>query len=104
MKQKKKPCQEFVYSELIGALQFLANVTRFDIAFSVNMLSRYLQDPGPAHWNAAKRVLRYLKETINEGISYKNITSQRESFAFVIQMQILQEMWINVILHLDILL
>ena len=42
------------FSELIGSLQFLANVTRFDIAFSVNMLSRYLQDPGSGHWNAAK--------------------------------------------------
>lgn len=64
------------YSELIGSLQFLANVTRFDIAFSVNMLSRYLQDPGPGHWNAAKRVLRYLKETRNEGISYNHVITQ----------------------------
>lgn len=45
------------YRELIGSLQFLANVTRPDIAFSVNMLSRYLSDPGVEHWNAAKRVL-----------------------------------------------
>jgi hypothetical protein len=65
------------FSELIGSLQFLANVTRFDIAFSVNLLSRYLQNPGPEHWNAAKRVLRYLKETRNEGISYSNMVAKR---------------------------
>jgi len=37
------------------------------------MLSRYLQDPGPEHWKAAKRILRYLKKTYDEEISYDNM-------------------------------
>lgn len=64
------------------SLQFLANVTRFDIAFSVNLLSRYLQDPGPEHWKAAKRVLKYLKETSNEGSSYNGTTSKLMCICF----------------------
>lgn len=58
------------YAELIGSLQFAANVTRFDIAFAVNVLSRFMQHPGAEHWRAAKRILQYLKETITEGIIY----------------------------------
>jgi len=61
-------------SELIGLLQFLANVTRLDIAFSVNALSRYLQDPGSGHWNAAKRVLSYFKEHIIKKLEIKGFT------------------------------
>lgn len=34
------------------------------------MLSRYNNNPGKAHWAAAKRVLRYLMATINMKISY----------------------------------
>lgn len=79
---KRMSMSQVPYSELIGSLQFLANVTRFDIAFSVNMLSRYLQDHGPGHWNAAKRVLRYLKETSNEGISYNNIIPKQECICY----------------------
>lgn len=58
------------YSALIGSLQFAANVTRLDIAFGVNLLSRYLKNPGHEHWQAAKRILKYLKATVNEGIIY----------------------------------
>lgn len=35
--------------------------TRVDIAFSVPTLSRYLTNPTPAHIQAAKRNLRYLR-------------------------------------------
>lgn len=58
------------YRQLIGALQFCVQVSRPDICFVVSVLSRYNQNPGKAHWIAAKRVLRYLKGTINKKITY----------------------------------
>jgi hypothetical protein len=51
------------YRELVGALQWLALATRPDIAYTASSLARFGRDPGPAHWDAAKRVLRYLKGT-----------------------------------------
>ncbi|KAL6421192.1 hypothetical protein ACFW04_013745 [Cataglyphis niger] len=72
------------YSKLIGSLQFLANVTRFAIALSVNMLNKYLQHPGIGHWNAAKRALRYLKKTSNDGISYKIITQDNNTRLYLL--------------------
>lgn len=58
------------YKELIGALLHLANTTRPDIAFITGYLSRFMQDPRRVHWNAAKYVLRYLKETKELGITF----------------------------------
>jgi hypothetical protein len=42
--------------------------TRPNITFAVGMLSRFLNCPKGTHWNAAKRVLRYIKGTSQFGI------------------------------------
>ena len=49
------------YRELVGALAWLALGTRPDIAFVMGSLARFGHSPGRVHWDAAKRVLRYLK-------------------------------------------
>ena len=41
-----------------------------DMAFSVHLLSRFLSNPGFAHWQAAKHVLRYLRGTADVGITF----------------------------------
>ena len=51
------------YRELIGSLMYLSIGTRPDIVFAVNHLCRFLDCFGRAHWEAAKRVIRYLKGT-----------------------------------------
>ena len=51
------------YRELIGSLMYLAVGTRPDIVFAVNQLCRFLDLYGKGHWEAAKRVVRYLKGT-----------------------------------------
>ena len=48
------------YRRLIGRLIYLA-VTRPDLAYSVHLLAQFMQKPKLAHWNAALRVVRYLK-------------------------------------------
>ena len=49
-------------------------MTRLDISFSVNKLSQFLQSPNVNHWNACKRVLRYLKGTNTYSLLFKPIT------------------------------
>lgn len=51
------------YRELIGKVMYLMTSTRPDIAHCVGVLSRYLNNPGQAHWTAAKHLLAYLKNT-----------------------------------------
>ena len=48
------------YLSAIGALMYLANYTRPDIAFSINLLARYNSTPTKRHWNGIKHILRYL--------------------------------------------
>uniref|UniRef100_A0A2N9I099 Reverse transcriptase Ty1/copia-type domain-containing protein n=1 Tax=Fagus sylvatica TaxID=28930 RepID=A0A2N9I099_FAGSY len=63
---------EVPYLSAIGALMYLANCTRPDIAFSVNLLARYSSAPTLRHWNGVKHVLRYLRGTTDMGLFYPN--------------------------------
>jgi len=58
-----------LYRQIIGSLMYLTK-TRPDIGFVVNTLSQFLVEPRRVHLVAAKHVMRYLKGTIDYGISY----------------------------------
>jgi hypothetical protein len=49
--------QEYTYLSVIGALMYLANNTRPDIAFVVNCLARHNAAPTMRHWNVCKNIL-----------------------------------------------
>jgi len=57
------------YKSLIGSLRYLTT-TRPDIVYGVSLLSRYMERPIESHWQAAKRILRYVKGTLNFGLYY----------------------------------
>ena len=59
-----------LYASLVGSLMFLAIATRPDISATVRKLTTFISRPGQVHWNAAKRVLRYLKGAKTLGITY----------------------------------
>ena len=56
-----------IYRRLVGRLIYLA-VTRPDLAYSVHILSQFMQEPRIEHWEAALCVVRYLKGTPGQGI------------------------------------
>ncbi len=59
-----------LFQMLIGSLLYIILGTRLDIAFSVIKLARYASNPSRVHFTAIKRIYRYLKGTINYGITY----------------------------------
>jgi hypothetical protein len=58
------------YASIVRGLMFAACVTRPDIMCAVGQLSQFLNKPTSKHLQAAKRILRYLKGTLNLGIRY----------------------------------
>ncbi|CAM8902188.1 unnamed protein product [Rhodiola kirilowii] len=62
---------EVPYLSAIGALMYLANNTRPDISFAVNLLARYSSSPTKRHWSGVKHVLRYLRGTNDMGLFFK---------------------------------
>jgi hypothetical protein len=61
---------ETYYKQLVGSLMYLT-ATRPDMMFATCLISRYMTKPMQTHLQAAKRVLRYLKGTVNYGLYYK---------------------------------
>jgi len=61
---------EMPHAKLIGKLFYASNFTRPDITASVNYLSRYMSHPSVEHWLQAKRMLRYLKGTLDKGLIF----------------------------------
>ncbi|KAD0618051.1 hypothetical protein E3N88_43979 [Mikania micrantha] len=57
------------YRSMVGGLMYLTH-SRPDIAFAVNVLTRFMQTPSKDHFGAAKRVLRYVSGTIDYGLWY----------------------------------
>ncbi|KAL7277842.1 hypothetical protein ACG7TL_008787 [Trametes sanguinea] len=51
------------YRALVGSLNYIAVGSRPDISFAVQQLAQFLDCFGDAHWEAAKRVIQYLKGT-----------------------------------------
>ena len=62
--------QPYPYPSLVGSLIHLARYTRPDISFAVRYLSKFMSCYDEIHWNAAQRVLKYLKGTSGHGLVY----------------------------------
>lgn len=57
--------KQYPYRSLLGCLSFLANRTRPDISYSVNIFSQFQSNPGMTHWSGLLKLLGYIKCTKN---------------------------------------
>ena len=51
-----------LYKSIVGSLMYLT-ATRPDIMHVVSLIFRFIERPKEAHWQEAKRILRYVKGT-----------------------------------------
>ncbi|GKA39501.1 ribonuclease H-like domain-containing protein [Tanacetum coccineum] len=69
-----------LYRSLAGALQYLT-FTRPDISYAVQQICLYMHDPRDPHFTALKRILRYVRGTIDHGLQlYVSSTSQLTAY------------------------
>ena len=64
-----------MYKQLIGSLMYLT-ATRPNLMYVVSLMSRFKASPTELHLQATKRVLRYLKGTIDLGILYRKMGNE----------------------------
>jgi len=69
------------YREAVGALNWAALATRPDITFAVATVARFAANPGPAHWEAVKRIFHYLSGTRDLWLTYGKASSPLEGYA-----------------------
>jgi hypothetical protein len=58
------------FRSVVGSLMFAMVCTRPDIAQAVGLLCRFMHNPGKRHWQAALRILAYLRGHTDLGITY----------------------------------
>lgn len=58
--------EQFQPRSIVGGLQYLT-ITWPDISFAVNKVCQFIQ--APIHWAAVKRILRFIKGTIDHGLT-----------------------------------
>ncbi|SOV04541.1 uncharacterized protein UDID_17122 [Ustilago sp. UG-2017a] len=63
--------QQKEYPVIVGKLLWVANSTRPDLSLTVGVLTRHMREPSQEHYQAAQRVLRYLKSTKQVGLVYR---------------------------------
>ncbi|KAK2996300.1 hypothetical protein RJ639_026501 [Escallonia herrerae] len=70
-KDKGKPLKSArKFRQLVGSLIYLT-ITRLEISYSVSVVSQFMQNPRTPHLEAARRILHYVKGTLNYGLLYK---------------------------------
>jgi hypothetical protein len=71
------------YSSAVGSIMYAMVCTRPDISQAVNVVSRYMANPGKVHWQAVKWTLRYLQGTTDVGLVYDRGSDVNSDYAGV---------------------
>ena len=68
---EKSEMSKFPYARVLGSLMFIMIYSRPDLSHAIGILSRFMSNPDPEHWEALKRVLGYLNATRGFRITYR---------------------------------
>ena len=69
--KEKKEMARVPYASAVGSLMYATLCTQPDICFAVGMVSRYQSNPRLVHWQAVKRIFRYLCGTSDLILCYQ---------------------------------
>ena len=58
------------YSSTVGSLMYAMVCTRPDIAHTMGVVNRYMNNPGKEHWKAVQWILRYLRGTTSHALCF----------------------------------
>ena len=59
-----------MYQRVIGCLTYTVTISRPDLSTAVSVLSKFMSSPGIEQWEGVKRVLGYVRGTLEIGLIY----------------------------------
>ncbi|GJX59794.1 hypothetical protein Tco_0291184 [Tanacetum coccineum] len=68
--------QNISYTSAVGSIMYVVRCTRPDVAFAQNMTSRFQQNPSELHWTIVKNIMKYLRNTKDMFLVYKDDTKR----------------------------
>uniref|UniRef100_A0A3Q7HRQ0 Reverse transcriptase Ty1/copia-type domain-containing protein n=1 Tax=Solanum lycopersicum TaxID=4081 RepID=A0A3Q7HRQ0_SOLLC len=68
--EEKEYMSRVPYASAVGSLMYAMVWTRPDLAHAVSVVSKFMGQPGKEHWQAVKRIFRYLRGTSDVGLIY----------------------------------
>ena len=71
-----------LFREIVGSLIYIMTATRPDLSYVVTKLSQFMVQPTKCHLTAAKRVLRYLKGTLDKQLVFTKSDNLVELIGF----------------------
>ena len=83
--EQKERMKKVLYANAVGSLMYAMLCTRPNISYDVGMVSRYQSNPSEAHWKTIKRILRYLKGTVDYRLCYHGQDIQLKGYINVDQ-------------------
>ena len=69
--EEENTMRQVPYASVVGSLMYTILCTRPDINYPVGMVSCYLSNPGPKHWQVVKHILKYLQRTRDYMLVYQ---------------------------------
>lgn len=75
--EERKDMEQVPYKAEVGCLIYLTVWTRFDIAKATQDVAQFSTHPGRRHWQAVKRIYRYLSGTTSYGLTYTSSRKQK---------------------------
>jgi hypothetical protein len=78
-KDKRDPEVIRNYQACVGFLMYLSVLTRGDCSFAINQTARFMNNSGPSHIAAVKRILRYIARTASLGLTYGKSDDAQEA-------------------------
>ena len=61
-----------LYQQAIGCLTYASLISRPDIAVATRTMAQYMSNPSRCHWSGVKRILRYIKGTLEHGLVFSS--------------------------------
>jgi hypothetical protein len=68
------------YQSIVRSLMYIMLETRFDITYFILIISRYVFNFIQTHWQAVKRIFRYLRKTYQMKLMFREILKSLKSY------------------------